>query len=72
VKYPWFYYSSGTGFYFTDKRWIDNMDIPFSFISDYVAKLVRGEEIEIPTERVKEGAGGARCAVQGASRTLLM
>ena len=53
VKYPWFYYSSGTGFYFTDKRWIDNMDIPFSFISDYVAKLVRGEEIEIPTERLR-------------------
>jgi pyruvate,water dikinase len=53
VKYPWFYYATGPGFFHTEPRWIDNMDIPMSFISDYVIKLVKGEQIELPTERLR-------------------
>ena len=54
IKYPWFYYATGAGFFHTEPRWIDNMDIPFSFISDYVEKITRGEEIELPTEKLRK------------------
>ncbi|WP_147300201.1 PEP-utilizing enzyme [Pyrobaculum aerophilum] len=32
VKYPWFYISTGTGFLHWEERWIDNLDIPFTYL----------------------------------------
>lgn len=52
AKYPWFYFTTGVGFYHTEPRWIDNMDIPFKFITDYIERLLRGENIDPSTERI--------------------
>jgi pyruvate,water dikinase len=53
VKHPWFNFSSGSGFYHTDRIWIEYLSIPFGFIGNYVAKLAAGEDIERPVEQVK-------------------
>jgi pyruvate,water dikinase len=53
VKHPWFNFSSGSGFYHTDRIWIEHLSIPFGFIGNYVAKLAAGENIDRPVEQVK-------------------
>jgi pyruvate, water dikinase len=53
VKHPWFNFSSGSGFYHTDRIWIEYLSIPFGFIGNYVAKLAAGEDIERPVEQVR-------------------
>ena len=53
VKDPWFNFSAGTGWYHTDKIWIENPEIPLGFIADYVARLEAGEDIVRPTEAVR-------------------
>lgn len=52
AKYPWFNFTSGNGFYSTDKYWIEYLDIPFGYIQDYTRRLVKGENIERPTEAI--------------------
>ena len=49
---PWFNFTSGTGFYSTDKYWIEHLDIPLGYIRDYVARLEKGEEIDRPTAAI--------------------
>ena len=39
---PWFNFSTGSGFYHSDKIWIENVEIPFGFIADYIVKVQRG------------------------------
>jgi pyruvate, water dikinase len=53
VKHPWFNFSSGSGFYHTDRIWIEYLSIPFGFIGNYVAKLAAGEDIDRPVEQVR-------------------
>jgi len=53
VKHPWFNFSSGSGFYHTDRIWIEHLSIPFGFIGNYVAKLNAGESIDRPVEEVR-------------------
>lgn len=53
VKYPWFYYTTGIGFYHTEPRWIDDLNIPLNFLKDYIAKVKRGEALETATERLR-------------------
>jgi pyruvate,water dikinase len=53
AKQPWFNYSAGSGFYHSDKVWLDNLDIPMGFIRGYVAKLRREESIERPLADVQ-------------------
>ena len=45
---PWFNFSSGSGFYHSDRVWIENVDIPFGFIRDYIARLADGEDLARP------------------------
>jgi pyruvate, water dikinase len=52
AQYPWFNYSNGSGFYHTDKVWAEHLEIPFSFLRGYIAKVERGEEIDTPTEEI--------------------
>ena len=33
---PWFNFTSGNGFYSTDKYWIDHLDIPLGYMRDYI------------------------------------
>jgi pyruvate, water dikinase len=53
VKHPWFNFSSGSGFYHTDRVWIEHLSIPFGFIGNYVAKLNAGADIERPVEQIR-------------------
>ena len=53
VKHPWFNYSSGAGFYHTDRVWIDHLDIPFGFLRNYIAKIKAGQNIDRPIEAVR-------------------
>ncbi len=53
AKYPWFYYTTGIGFYHHEPRWIDDLNIPFGFLKDYMAKVRRGEPLETATERLR-------------------
>ena len=52
AKHPWFNFTSGNGFYSTDKYWIDHLDIPLSYIRDYVSRLEAGDDIMRPTARL--------------------
>ena len=49
---PWFNFTSGNGFYSTDKYWIEHLDIPLGYIRDYVVRVQRGEEIDRPTAAI--------------------
>jgi len=51
---PWFYVSSGTGWYHTDFSWNDDLNLPLSFINIYIEKLRAGESIERPMEEVQK------------------
>ena len=50
---PWFNFSSGTGFYHTDKTWIDYPEIPMAFVKDYITKIQAGEDITRPIEAIR-------------------
>lgn len=52
-KDPWFNYSSGTGFYHHDKVWMDNLDIPFGYIRNYIADLQAGKDLRRPLEALR-------------------
>ncbi|MEZ5003055.1 MAG: PEP-utilizing enzyme [Chitinophagales bacterium] len=52
AKQPWFNYTSGNGFYSSDKYWIEHLDIPYKYLKDYIVRLQNGETIERPTEAI--------------------
>jgi pyruvate, water dikinase len=52
AKYPWFNFTSGNGFYSADKYWIENLDIPLSYVRNYIAQVKKGVKIERPTAAV--------------------
>jgi pyruvate, water dikinase len=52
VQEPWFNFSSGTGFYFSDKTWIQDRSVPYGFINDYITKLKAGEDIARPMDAI--------------------
>lgn len=55
VKDPWFYYSSGTGVGgHAERSWVDDLNAPFASLRGYIGQLKRGEDIERPTERLRE------------------
>ncbi len=45
-KDPWFYVSCGSGWFHHEGSWLTNLDIPFSYIRDYVIRLGNGETID--------------------------
>ena len=51
---PWFYVSSGTGWYHTDYSWNDDLSLPFSFMNIYIEKIKARENIERPTQKVQK------------------
>ncbi len=52
AKQPWFNFSAGSGFYHSDKVWLENLDIPMGFIRGYIAKAARDESLERPMAAV--------------------
>ncbi len=53
-KYPWFYMSSGTGWYHDHYCWLDRPEIAFMSIKNYILLLERGENIDRPTQKLIE------------------
>ena len=51
---PWFYVSSGTGWYHTDYSWNDDLTIPISFMNIYIEKIKEGENIDRPVEKIQK------------------
>ncbi len=51
---PWFYVSTGTGWYHHDRCWNDDLDIPIQAMQIYVEKVREGENIDRPTARIIE------------------
>ena len=49
---PWFNFTSGNGFYSTDKYWIEHLEIPLGYLRDYIARVKNGETIERPTAAI--------------------
>ena len=55
ARYPWFYISTGTGWYHHHISWNDNLDIPFDAIRMHIRSIKEGKEVGRPTEKlVKE------------------
>lgn len=52
AKDPWFNYTSGNGFYSSDKYWIDHLDIPLGYLRDYIPKVEAGHDIMRPTDKL--------------------
>jgi pyruvate,water dikinase len=45
---PWFNFSTGSGFYHSDKIWIENVEVPIGYITDYVRKVKEGADLDRP------------------------
>ena len=52
ARHPWFWLSTGTGWYHHDKSWNDDLDVPLGFICIYIDKIKAGESITRPTAEV--------------------
>lgn len=64
---PWFYVSTGTGFYHHHRCWNDRMDVPLAGIRTYLDQLRRGLDIERPVARIR----AERDALTGKLRALI-
>ncbi|GEP39428.1 hypothetical protein NPS01_30910 [Nocardioides psychrotolerans] len=47
---PWFNFSTGSGFYHSDKIWIQNVEVPLGYITDYIVKVKEGVDLNRPIE----------------------
>ncbi|MBC8418790.1 MAG: PEP-utilizing enzyme, mobile region [Desulfobacterales bacterium] len=54
AKDPWFYVSCGSGWFHFEGSWINNLDIPYSYIKSYVERLGNGETIERSLDQVEK------------------
>jgi pyruvate,water dikinase len=52
IKDPWFYVSTGTGFYHTHIGWIDDLSVPFDHIRGHIQRVEKGESIDRPVEKM--------------------
>ncbi|WP_104089897.1 PEP-utilizing enzyme [Cryobacterium sp. N19] len=48
AKDPWFNFTVGNGFYAHDKYWMDHLELPLGYISDYIGRLQAGQTIDRP------------------------
>ncbi|MBX5474212.1 MAG: PEP-utilizing protein mobile subunit, partial [Thermoleophilia bacterium] len=51
-KHPWFYMSTGDGFYHHHRAWVDDLRLPFAAIAGYIAQLREGVELARPKEQL--------------------
>jgi pyruvate,water dikinase len=52
ARYPWFYISTGTGWYHTHLSWNDDLNVPFEAIRTNISTLKSGKEIGRPTAQL--------------------
>ncbi|MGB8385702.1 MAG: hypothetical protein WCG47_31430, partial [Dermatophilaceae bacterium] len=48
ARYPWFYISTGTGWYHHHYSWNDNLDVPFASIAMHIEALKAGKQVGRP------------------------
>ncbi len=53
AKDPWFYVSTGTGWYHHDLSWNDDLNVPLNSMRIYIDKLQQGLSIDRPLERIQ-------------------
>ncbi len=53
VKDSWFYYSTGSGYCYAKRAWIDDLRPPFTALADYVRRVERGEDPSRPLEALR-------------------
>jgi phosphohistidine swiveling domain-containing protein len=53
-KDPWFYFSTGTGFYHLHRSWIDDMTVPCLAIRGYIEKIEKGETLARPMAEIQK------------------
>jgi pyruvate,water dikinase len=51
-KYPWFFMSTGDGFYHHHRAWADDLRLPFAAITGYIAHLGEGGKLERPQQQI--------------------
>ena len=54
AKDPWFYISTGTGWYHHDSSWNDDLNIPMNAMKIYIRKLKEGQSIDRPLADIQE------------------
>ncbi|MDF1556376.1 MAG: hypothetical protein P1P84_25140, partial [Deferrisomatales bacterium] len=52
-RYPWFWVSTGTGWYHHHKSWNDDLNVPFASIRMHIEALKAGKQVGRPTEKLK-------------------
>jgi pyruvate,water dikinase len=53
ARWPWFEMATGVGYYgSTERAWNDDLNVPLTFIKNYIEALKRGESITKPLEDV--------------------
>jgi pyruvate,water dikinase len=57
AKDPWFNFTSGNGFYASDKYWLDHPAIPLGYVQDYIRQLRAGISLDRPTEELRAERG---------------
>ena len=51
-QHPWFYMSTGDGFYHHHRAWADDPRLPFAAIGGYIRQLGEGRSLERPKEQL--------------------
>ncbi|HEY5058166.1 MAG TPA: PEP-utilizing enzyme [Gaiellaceae bacterium] len=51
-QHPWFFMSTGDGFYHHHRAWADDLRLPFAAIGGYIAQLRDGKELARPREKL--------------------
>ena len=51
-QHPWFYMSTGDGFYHHHRAWADDPRLPFAAIGGYIRQLGEGRNLERPKEQL--------------------
>jgi len=51
-KHPWFFMSTGDGFYHHHRAWADDPRLPFAAITGYIAQLHEGRQLDRPQAHV--------------------
>jgi pyruvate,water dikinase len=51
-KHPWFFMSTGDGFYHHHRAWVDDLRLPYAAITGYIAQLHEGGTLARPQEQI--------------------
>ncbi|MCL4367892.1 MAG: PEP-utilizing enzyme [Actinobacteria bacterium] len=53
-RYPWFYISTGTGWYHHHLSWNDDLNVPFDSMRMHIQAIKAGKQVGRPTEKIAE------------------